>query len=250
MTHNTTLVSGFIDLRKYDVVDRLPLKTLDFFLEKAKPLLELPYPKVIFLEPDVYEIVHETFTNELTHFVSYPKENMCFWTFRERILQSTLPQHRMGNKDTHDYMMVQLQKTKWVDEATRLNPFQTDQFVWLDLGIFWVVKDTELFRTSCERLMNCAYDNVRVPGCWPLSQEHRFTADNVCWFFCGGLFGGRKDKLQAFHAHVLAKCLSVLYRENKWMWEVNIWYLVYRDHPELFDWYLADHNASMIAGYS
>ena len=33
------------------------------------------------------------------------------------------------------------------------------------------------------------------------------------------------------------------------MWEVNIWYLIYKEYPELISVYVADHNPSMIKMY-
>jgi hypothetical protein len=33
------------------------------------------------------------------------------------------------------------------------------------------------------------------------------------------------------------------------MWEVNIWFLVWKDNSELFDAYIADHNTTIISKY-
>lgn len=246
----TTLVTGFIDLRKYDLVERLPLKTLDFFLEKAKPLLLLPYPKVVFLEPDLIDRVCPNYENRITRFVPFTKEELFCWKYRPSILEAKLPSQRQSDKDTHDYMMVQLQKTAWLDLAIELNPFNTDQFMWLDFGVFWVVKDETLFHSAMANALGARFGKVRIPGCWSLHQQANFSMDKVMWYFCGGLLGGHKDQLRQFHQRVVQKCLSVLEKDQRWVWEVNFWYLVYLDQPDLFDWYLADHNISMIENYA
>ena len=246
----TTLVSGFIDLRKYDIVNRnqnsLAFKTLDFFLEKAKYVLKLPYPKVIFLEKENIDILKE-YENENTVFVPFEKEDLFLWSHREEILKTKLPENRQFEKDTHDYMMVQLQKTDWVRRAIELDHFKTEQFVWIDLGIYWIVKNQDIFDNGCAHLVNCSYDKVRIPGCWILGSGYSF--DQILWYFCGGLFGGNKDNLLLFHDLVHKKCLEIL-SYGRWMWENNIWYLVYLDNNELFDWYYGDHNITMIQNYS
>ena len=33
------------------------------------------------------------------------------------------------------------------------------------------------------------------------------------------------------------------------MWEVNIWYLIWKDYPDLFNPYYCDHNESIILNY-
>ena len=34
--------------------------------------------------------------------------------------------------------------------------------------------------------------------------------------------------------------------EQTLMWEVNVWYRVFERRPQLFDWYAANHDASIL----
>ena len=45
------------------------------------------------------------------------------------------------------------------------------------------------------------------------------------------------------------KCLEIIKEKNSFVWEVNIWYLIYLEYPELFDVYRCDHNVTMLANY-
>jgi len=45
------------------------------------------------------------------------------------------------------------------------------------------------------------------------------------------------------------KCISYIQEHKNLVWEVNIWYLIYRDNKELFNTYKADHNPSIIQNY-
>ena len=44
-------------------------------------------------------------------------------------------------------------------------------------------------------------------------------------------------------------CYLVVHPRGTLMWEVNVWYLIYKEHPELFDCYYCDHNDSLIDCY-
>ena len=45
------------------------------------------------------------------------------------------------------------------------------------------------------------------------------------------------------------ECIRIIKERKHLMWEVNIWYLLYLKQPHMFDPYLCDHNASIVANY-
>ena len=44
-------------------------------------------------------------------------------------------------------------------------------------------------------------------------------------------------------------CVRTILEKNTIMWEVNIWYLIYQENPDLFDFYDCEHDRTMIDGY-
>ena len=68
-------------------------------------------------------------------------------------------------------------------------------------------------------------------------------------FILGGIFGGHKDKLIQFADLMKQKCIDIITKEKTIMWEVNIWFLIYLENNELFDRYIANHNAIMLVLY-
>ncbi len=72
---------------------------------------------------------------------------------------------------------------------------------------------------------------------------------DIVWYFTGGIFGGNKESLIKFADLVKEKCIETIVNQKTIMWEVNIWYLVYKDHPELFSYYKCDHDDSLIENY-
>lgn len=242
----TVLVSGFIDISLYDPVQRH--KSIDFYLEMAKPFLCLPHPKIVFLEQEVIDRVQSTINPLTTMLVPFEKEKLWLWPRREHILTAHLPINRSHHKDTHDYMMIQLQKTRWMKLAAALDS-TSDHFVWVDFGIFHIINNLEVFEELFSKLVTRRHTLVRIASGWtPGTMNTSSVMKGVMWYFLGGLFGGSRQALVEFDR--LVECeVNALLSESQITWEVNVWYLVYCNHPELFDWYSADHNTLMIRHY-
>lgn len=247
----TVLVSGFIDVNKYDVTPRDSNKSLDFYLEKAVPFLTLPHPKIVFLERDILSQIVSLvdIDDQVTKLVPFEKEELWLWPERDRVMRSRLPRTAKNDKDTRDYMMVIIQKTRWMRMATTLNAFpESAQFVWVDFGLYYVVKDIDAFTQGFQSLVSKRYNQIRIAGGLDITEDKWFAMHYVLWYFLGGIFGGPVEKLHEFDRLMEAEVRSLL-DQGDICWEVNIWYLIYRKHPELFDWYKADHNLKMITHY-
>lgn len=237
---NVTLVSGFINLEKRDYRD------ISFYIEKGIEFLRLPYNKVIFLEKEMIELLRE-YENENTKFVLFDRTEIFLWKHREEIHKCELPRERNNEKDTHDYMILMHQKTDWIRRAIERNDYGSEQYIWMDFGIYHIVKNKIVFEHAVRQMITKTYDKIRIAGCWNLSNNF-ITYDKIMWYFCGGLFGGRKEMLLQMNRYVNEECLEFIL-QKRWMWEVNTWYFIYKKQPELFDWYLGDHNVTMILNY-
>ena len=62
--------------------------------------------------------------------------------------------------------------------------------------------------------------------------------------FCGSIFSGDKTNLLEFSQLIKNKCLQLIEKDKHLMWEVNIWFLVWNEHSELFNIYIADYNSN------
>ena len=72
---------------------------------------------------------------------------------------------------------------------------------------------------------------------------------NIIWYFAGGVFGGNKENLIKFANKTKEMCIKIIEEKHLIMWEVNIWYLIYKENTDLFDCYTCDHNSSLIDNY-
>jgi hypothetical protein len=247
-----TFVTSFIDLNHLE--NRRSDKKTSFYLEKGLKLLSYPYNFIVFVDEQSKEILEKSLNN---------KKNVTFYTIDMKDLpvckmidkdKVSLPINSNPNKDTYNYMALMISKTYFVDLAIHLNPYNSSHFSWIDLGILHIIKDNELdiFLKSLEKINSYRGDKIRIPGC---IEPMRYFGKEViefkeypCWAFCGGFFSGDMDSLLKFSEYT-SNILNNISTKKFITWEVNIWTYIYCQYKKLFDWYLADHNITMLSNF-
>jgi hypothetical protein len=162
-------------------------------------------------------------------------------------------------KDTLDYMFVQCQKTEWVAIAIALDRSlgavipDAGMYAWLDFGIRHMYPSDIAFEIAIyqlqDRVSKCNWDRslVYAPSCWdPRCFYSQNVFREIFWVFSGSAFGGSADALLEFAKHTRDKCIWLMTTKHLLMWEVNVWYLVYRDSPELFSLFYGNHDSTII----
>lgn len=225
-----TIVSAYVDLdRTADGV-----KSAGDYIRHSSPLMNLDHPKIIFLEPHVIERIEGAHSS--TRIIPFSKDDLFF-----KLDGIKLPLNANADKDTRDYFSIQLNKTDWIMKASETKK-ESNQFVWVDFGISHVCPNIDFSRFKNE------HDKIRVPGCWNPMDRKGISLDYPNWFFCGGLFGGNINKIKTFD-FLVKEYAGAIIKSGKITWEVNIWKIIHDDHPDLFDWYYADHDCGMINNY-
>jgi hypothetical protein len=237
----TTIVSAFMS-------NTNSYRELDKYVEYGKKLLTIDTSKVIFLEKPIYD---QYFSNNIfpeTHFVFVEKSDNYLYEQIENITQINIETKNPG-KDTLEYMFVQCNKTEWVKQAIELDPFNTEQFVWVDFGIYHMI-NSEYFAEYVYKMTQQKYDKIRIAGCWDLNAfYHNRYHTNVLWYFAGSVFGGDKNSLYKFADLMKTRCLIFIAQHQSLIWEVNLWYFIYNEPKELFDVYNCGHDKRIIDNY-
>jgi hypothetical protein len=207
-------------------------------------------------------------------FVFFAKTDNYLYNYTNLITQFNVHTDNPG-KDTVDYMFVQCHKTEWVKMAIHLTRHITRessssmlnfklnynlyddhlQFIWVDFGIYHMFNnDAELFQNGFEHLTlsnNSSTNKVRIASCINLENTyHRDIYNYVAWYFAGSVFGGSPEILLRFAELMKMECISIIQERNHLMWEVNIWYLIYKKNLDMFDPYLCNHNSTIIMNYN
>ena len=186
--------------------------------------------------------------------VFFEKTDLFLWPYQSMAHRFSLNTGNPG-KDTFGYMMVQCQKTEWTAIACSFQ--EAAEFVWLDFGVFHMFRgkidvfQLELYKMRSRKKKS--EDGV-ISAARCLDPLRAFSAGDIykdiCWLFAGSVFGGKKHAILRFSTMTREKCFQILREKNTLMWEINVWALIYKEHPELFSLYPSDHSEIIVRGYS
>lgn len=242
----TTLVSGFLT----NVNGKVDCDTEKFF-NLGVQFLKARIPKIVFVDQIMYDKI-KCYDDEYSKIILIDKTDYELFQYMNMdVLTNFYLVTDNYAKDTVEFMFTMCNKTEWVKQAIQLNPFNTEQFVWVDFGIRHVFKcDDESFINILESLYGKIYDNIRIGTIWELNALYNVNIlTNITWYFAGGVFGGNKEKLLIFADLMKQKCLQIVFEHKTIMWEVNIWYLVYLENKDLFDTFFCGHDNTIITNY-
>jgi len=241
----TTIVSCFITN-----VNNIKYRNTDKYLELGKLLIECDVPKVIFMNQYLIDSIKD-YNRENTIFIPFEKEDLFFYKYKNDITEFSVDTDNV-DKDTLDYMLLMNNKTEFIQKAIELNPFHTEQFIWIDFGIKHVINVSNDYTKYINNLNNKSYENVRIPYIIDpriYNNNNKDIYKNINWYFAGGVFGGSSQKLLLFVEKCREKVKEVIREKKSLMWEVNIWYLVFLENKKLFYLYQANHNDSILKNY-
>lgn len=215
-----------------------------FYLNNSLPFLKAPVNKLIFVNQKLYDENFKKFENEYTIFIIL--NEIPFQKYAPNFTEYKI--NTSNGKDTLEYVLLQCSKTEFLKKAILEYP-EYQRYTWIDLGISYVVKNDTLFTSLLSDITHYRGDKIRIPGCWDLNIKYNIDLSlHVAWYFCGGLFSGNKESLLKFAELMEAKIIE--FSKLKYiMWEVNLCYLIYLENPQLFDWYKADHNVTMLSNF-
>lgn len=247
---NVTLVSGFLSQ-----INTRQDRTIENYVKWSQHLLKCNIPKVIFLEQSIYDLYYsKNYANGLypqTYFVFIDHNSLSLSRYRKQITHPATSSN--PSKDSLDYLLVQCNKTDWVHQAIDLNIFETDQYVWVDFGLYSIYQDPKGFADALYALQNKNYQNIRIGKIWNLAETPESKRldiyKTVAWYFAGGVFGGHKDQLVLFNLLMQEKCKEIILQKHALMWEVNVWYLIYLENSHLFNPYYCNHDPGLLVHY-
>lgn len=234
---DTTIVSSFIYL------ENNKSRNLDDYIKLGIKFLEQNIPKIIFMDEKLFN-TFEKYQNENTKIIISKLDDIYLYKYKDSVTINVSTDN--PTKDTFEYFNIMNNKTEWIRKAIELNIYNTNNFIWIDFGIFHIIQRNLNFS---DYVLNKNYDKIRIASIWDLSLIiHMDITKNIYWFFCGGVFGGNKEILIKFADLIKNKCLHFV-ENNILFWEVNIWYMIYTENKELFDPYYVNHDERMIINY-
>lgn len=243
----STIVTAFITN-----INSIDFRDIETYMDYGKKLLSQSIPTVCFLEKKVFD--HFFKNNELdyvnTKFIIFEKDENYLYEYEKELTNYNLHTDN-PKKDTPGYMFIQCHKTEWIRRAIDINPFNTSNFMWIDFGIYHMIKDDLDFAISIRDATSKKYTGLRIGSCVN-PETNRFEKDiykDVAWFFAGSVFGGDINTLIKFADNMKTKCIDIIKTKKHLMWEVNIWWLLFKQDSSYFRPYGTDHNILILQNY-
>jgi hypothetical protein len=239
-----TFVTSFIDL---SLLEEKRSQGTGFYLEKGTTLLRYPFNFVVFCDNPSYSLLYNSLGEKdnikyvIIDFKDLPVCNLLS-------KNSKLPDHRNLIKDTYNYMALMLSKVYFIQEAIRLNYFNTTHYSWIDLGILKLNFNPTNIMHNLNKINSYQGNRIRIPGCYLKMDNDLLSTNNIDWTLCGSFLSGSKEFLLIFQSYINEMILE-LQEKNIIVWEINVWSCIVKSHPELFDWYYALHDDSMFSNF-
>jgi len=249
-----TFVTALIDLNENIVQSRTPEIRLTYF----KHLAESGIAICIYLSKK-YETLGRELETQYKNVKIMPlidiEELETYKLIKS--YNTELPLNRTECHDTMNFLILMNSKTEFVYKATIENPFNTEHFAWIDFSIFHIITDIDKIKSN---LYLFGYSQLKekfliAPGCWTLEHSHQIINNdinniitNVNWRFCGGFFMGDKASIQDMHLLMNKEIPNFIKHtgKNSIAWEVNVWAWVEDKYNWKIDWYIADHNDTIL----
>lgn len=152
-------------------------------------------------------------------------------------------------KNTLAYHVVQHQKTAWLLQALKADPW-AEVLVWIDYGIF---HQPGITADAIDAFLSRAREEtaIAIPGCWEKARAvDAIDLTTPCWRFCGSTMICHRQHLAALDAAIREDVTTRLHATNHVSWEVNAWARVELGGTLPIRWYRGDHNQTQFTEYT
>jgi predicted GH43/DUF377 family glycosyl hydrolase len=244
-----TFVTSYMNIYETPFENR----TFEWRTQNFRDILSTGIQLYVFISPE-YEEAMEEMTRGMSNVIlkSVDLKSMEIYKDAMGLPEGTweLPKNRTVKKDTNEYILLMNSKAEFVHRAIEENPWNSTHFSWIDFNIAYIFKNKvetlEYLRVLGRRQFTTPH--LAIPGCWgklPADDVGR-SFNDIHWRFCGGFFLGDRDSLIRFYQLYREFFPRYLEESHRLVWEVNFWAWLEVKQDWSPNWYLADHNDTMI----
>jgi hypothetical protein len=243
----------FYDIRELENKIQYNRKTPQYYDLAKKFILSLPYPIIIFIDPNNIEL-EEIINNErsklkdITHIYKIKLEDTYYYRYLNKIkdLQSIFTIINGDiNHETPLYITLTNNKFFFMEKSIEVNKFDSTHFIWLDFGINHVALNTENIH---EWILNIP-DKITQLSIQPFKKDESYkdTFRFIYHHTAGGLFTGSSENLLKY-CHLFKKKTEEIYNEDWYQLEEAVMTIIQYENPDLFNFYYGDYQG-IISNY-
>ena len=255
---NVTIVTAFFDINREKNGDG---RKLNDYLEWIQKTLQLNCNLVIFTENKFIEFMdinRPLFYKNKTHIIEDTLQNASYYKYIDKI-KEILNDENYKKRIEHpnrvecklpEYNVIQYSKFGWLEEAIRINTFNSEYFFWMDIGISRFfnninIKNSYPSDNKINQLLNYENKNKFIIQQRKDLQNYNID-DNFIWksdnLLKGGMFGGNKKSIIKISNLLNETFKNYMLEKTNVNNEQLCLALIWKQKPDLF--YLVDDNDS------
>jgi hypothetical protein len=234
---SVTIVTAFFDIQRDTKGDG---RTIEEYLSWIQKTLQLNCNLFIVTEVKFVPFMKKYRPNHYPMFIQEDiLDNASYYKYLPQmkdILESDAYKKRIAYPNRvecvlPEYNVVQYSKFGWLEEAIRINPFQSDYFFWMDAGISRFFGDVDI---------RLPYPG-RIPSQQFIIQKRHdldyFCMDDLLWkadnLLKGTMFGGHSESVMCISKKIEIMFQQMLSQQNVNNEQIALAY-VYHTNKELF----------------
>lgn len=251
LTFVTSILNIYDEENEYTIKKNIPWR-----VERFRELAQTGIQLCVYVSPEIEPLIRQI-EEEFSQNVKIMRVLKCKETMISQMLSDhcpngyRLPENRNPEKDNANYSIVINSKTEFMSHTIQQNPWDSTHFAWIDFNITYVFSKKDYTYEMLKWMGSQSYIKSKCfvnPGCW---QKYNNTnsyeiTDRIHWRFCGGFFLGDKDSILKFHELYLEYFPRFLRTYGVLVWEVNFWAWLETNSDWNPQWYLADHNDTIV----
>ena len=248
-----TFVTAYFNLTECSDASE-PIKDRDaaYYMSHAKDTMSIPYNLVVYCDPNSIDILKSFRPPHLlaqTKWISISFEDIPLVKYQSIIAENrrTHPYHE-DPRNTPSYYLLCMSRYWMLQNEIKENSFDTSHFAWINICMSRMGARN---LAEIDRVVSTMRD--RFSTCFIAYQPKSFQNDLQNYFsygrcsLCSGFFTGNTFYMQQFCKLIMAKFREML-ELGYGHADEQLFFLVYLDSPEIFQWYPGDYQ-SMITNY-
>ena len=244
----TTIITSLYDIRSKENNDG-PVRSITEYLERSKFVLSLDCPMVIFTEEKFRNHFETNRDMTKTLIIYEPIEQSWGYQYLDTLTElrdNYIINNMNPNKDTPLYITLTDNKFDYISQVVKKNPFETDHFLWLDLGITHVAQNPEIIHDWLDKIP----DKIRLLEINPYidNVEPKEYFKNIYHNVAAGLISGSGDNMLRF-CDLFKKTFTDILSQGWYQLDEAIMAMIMRNHRDLFDPYYGDYMG-IISNYN
>jgi len=195
----TTIVTAYFQLP-------IAKKSHDQYIEWMKNMLIIETPMVIFSDKASKPLIQQIRGHLPTYYAIIDFDDFYTARYETSFYEHKLLDHEIGIVHNPQLYMIWNEKSHFLKKAADLNPFQTDYFLWVDIGCFRVPNTRFLQWPNPEKVAQLEPSKMLMVQVYPFRSDEldKRTLETIPSFqftnrIGGTMFGGTKGAIEKWH---------------------------------------------------